>query len=424
VKASAGAGAVALVLDLSQPSRDKIAILEPRGVPIWTDLHDFDGRTSFHQPFLHAATFVFMNADRISAPLDFLRRAVHGRAQVAVCTLGALGAIAVDDDLRVHEVPAAPIGEVVDFNGAGDGFTAGLMAAHLDGADIRAAGERRCRPSRASPVHRPTQPARPVWRAHVPPRERKAIDMSTTTPTATLGTEAAVVPSTTHRRVAAVAGVMYLLTIFASVPAQYFNYAPVLANARYVLGAGADTRVLWGGLLELITALACIGTAVVLFPVVRRQHEGAALGFVTARVLEAVLIVTGIVSMLSVVTLRQPDAAGAEAAARVVASEALVAVHDGTFLLGPGVMPGVNALLLGYLMYRSRLVPRLIPVIGLAGAPLFLVAGAATLVGVNEPASIWTVLATLPIFVWEFSLGVWLLVKGFRPSGVTSEPKG
>jgi len=114
------------------------------------------------------------------------------------------------------------------------------------------------------------------------------------------------------------------------------------------------------------------------------------------------------------VTLRQPDAAGAEAAARVVASEALVAVHDGTFLLGPGVMPGVNALLLGYLIYRSRLVPRLIPLIGLAGAPLFLLAGAATLIGINEPASIWTVLATLPIFVWELSLGVWLLVKGFN----------
>lgn len=248
--------------------------------------------------------------------------------------------------------------------------------------------------------------------------------MSTTTPTASHGPEAAVVPSTTHRRVAAVAGVMYLVTIAASVPAQYFNYAPVLTNARYVLGAGADTRVLWGGLLELITALACIGTAVVLFPVLRRQHEGAALGFVTARVLEAALIVTGIVSMLSVVTLRQPDAAGAEAAARVVAAEALVAVHDGTFLLGPGVMPGVNALLLGYLLYQSRLVPRLIPLIGLAGAPLFLIAGATTLVGVNEPASIWTVLATLPIFVWEFSLGVWLLVKGFRPSGITSEPNG
>jgi hypothetical protein len=244
------------------------------------------------------------------------------------------------------------------------------------------------------------------------------IDMSTTTPRTTTRGNAAAAPTTTNRRVAFVAGVMYLVTIVASVPAQYLNYAPVLTNPSYVLGAGADTQVLWGGLLEVITALACIGTAVVLYPVVRRQHEGAALGFVTARVLEAALIVTGIVSMLSVVTLRQPDATGAAAAALVVAAESLVAVHDWTFILGPGILPGVNALLLGYLMYRSRLVPRLIPLIGLVGAPLFLLAGSATVVALNEPTSIWTVLVTLPIFVWELSLGLWLLIKGFRPSPV------
>jgi Domain of unknown function (DUF4386) len=246
-------------------------------------------------------------------------------------------------------------------------------------------------------------------------------DVSTTTSTATTRANAAAPSSAADRRVARVAGLMYLVTIVASVPAQYVNYAPVLTNARYVLSAGADTQVLWGGLLEVITALACIGTAVVLYPVVRRQHEGAALGFVTARVLEAALIVTGIVSMLSVVALRQPDAAGADAAARLVAAESLVAVHDWTFLLGPGILPGVNALLLGYLMHRAQLVPRLIPLIGLVGAPLFLLAGAATVVGLNEPTSVWTVLATLPIFAWELSLGLWLLVRGFRPSPVLTE---
>ena len=218
-----------------------------------------------------------------------------------------------------------------------------------------------------------------------------------------------------YRGVAMTAGVLYLITIVTSIPAQFINYAPVLNNSDYVLGAGADTRVMWGGLLEVIAALACIGTAVVLFPVVRRRHEGAALGFVTARVLEAALIVTGVVAMLSVVTLRQPSAAGAEGVARVVTSEALVAVHDWTFLLGPGVMPGINAVLLGFVMYRSGLVPRAIPVIGLIGAPFFLLAGAASIVGINEPGSVWTALATVPIFAWEAALGVWLTVKGFKP---------
>ena len=245
--------------------------------------------------------------------------------------------------------------------------------------------------------------------------------MDTTAPTMTVrGQAAPSVATTTDRRVALVAGLLYLVTIVASIPAQYVSYAPVLTDARYVLGVGADTQVLWGGLLEVLTALACIGTAVVLYPVVRRQHEGAALGFVTARVLEAGLIVTGIVSMLSVVTLRQPDAVGADASALVVAAEGLVAVHDWTFLLGPGTVPGINALLLGYLMYRSGLVPRLIPLIGLVGAPLFLLAAAANIVGINEPTSVWTVLATLPIFAWELALGVWLLAKGFRPSPVLS----
>jgi hypothetical protein len=223
---------------------------------------------------------------------------------------------------------------------------------------------------------------------------------------------------TPYRGVAMTAGVMYLVTIVASVPAQFINYAPVLDNPDYVLGAGADTRVMVGGLLEVITALACIGTAVVLFPVVRRQHEGAALGFVTARVFEASLIITGVVAMLSVVTLRDPSAAGGEGVARVVTSEALVAVHDWTFLLGPGVMPGINAVLLGYVMYRSGLVPRVIPAIGLMGAPFFLLVAAASIVGINEAGSVWSAVVTLPIFVWEASVGVYLTVKGFKRDAV------
>jgi hypothetical protein len=242
--------------------------------------------------------------------------------------------------------------------------------------------------------------------------------MSTTTqlPAATL------VRPTPPRRTAMVAGVLYLITIVASIPAQFVLYAPVLNNPDYVLGSGADTQVLSGGVLELITALACIGTAVVLFPLLRRQHEGAALGFVTARVVEAALIVTGIVSILSVVTLRQPATTEAEATSLVIAAQALVATHDWTFLLGPGVMPGVNALLLGYLLYRSRLVPRIIPAIGLIGAPIFLATGTATIVGINEPASIWTAIATVPIFAWEFSLGLWLTFRGFKPSATILQP--
>jgi Domain of unknown function (DUF4386) len=234
---------------------------------------------------------------------------------------------------------------------------------------------------------------------------------------ATQAAQADAVPS---QLVARAAGIMYLITIVASIPAQFVLYHPVLSDPEYVLGPGHDTMVMWGGYLELLTALACVGTAVALFPVVRRHHEAAALGFVTARVLEAALIVTGIVSMLSVTTLRHPDATGTEATSLLAASEALVAIHDWTFLLGPGIFPGINALLLGYLMYRSGLVPRIIPRIGLIGAPFFLAAASATILGVNEPTSIVTALVTLPIFAWEAALGVRLTLSGFNQPTPTS----
>ncbi len=133
------AGARAVVLDLSQPSRDVIEEVAALGVPIWADLHDYDGRSDFHAPFLQAASYVFMNGDKLDSPGDFLRSCVDGGALLAVCTLGAEGAIAVDARGQAHLVPAEPVADVVDSNGAGDGFFAGFLAAHLDGADVAAA---------------------------------------------------------------------------------------------------------------------------------------------------------------------------------------------------------------------------------------------------------------------------------------------
>jgi hypothetical protein len=220
------------------------------------------------------------------------------------------------------------------------------------------------------------------------------------------------------RRTAFVAGAFYLLTFASSIPALLL-IDPVLSNPDYVVSAGADTRVLWGSLLDLVNALACIATAVVLFPVVKRQNEAVALGFVTSRLFEAAVIVVGVVSLLAVVSLREAGpVAGADQASLLTAGQSLVAVRDWTFLLGPGLMPGINALLLGYLLYRSGLVPRLIPVVGLVGAPLLIASTMATLFGLHEQVAVTAMVAVLPIFVWELSLGVWLVTKGFRPSPI------
>jgi Domain of unknown function (DUF4386) len=206
-----------------------------------------------------------------------------------------------------------------------------------------------------------------------------------------------------------VAGVLYLLT-FVSIPTLAL-YAPV-HDPKYILSPGPDSGVIVGAILEMIVALAGIGTAVVLFPVVKRQNEGVALGFVGVRVLEAACIFAGIATLLSVVTLRQTGA-GADGLA---AAHALVALHDRIFLLSQSFLPAVNALLLGSLLYQSHLVPRVLPLLGFVGAPLLVASDVGILFNLWGPMSSVAALAALPVALWEFSLGVWLVVKGFNPS--------
>jgi Domain of unknown function (DUF4386) len=197
-------------------------------------------------------------------------------------------------------------------------------------------------------------------------------------------------------------------------------YGPVLNRSDYIVGAGSDGRVLVGALLEVICTMAIIGTAVTLFPVVKRQNEGVALGYVGLRTLEASIICVGIVSLLAVVRLRQQGAGGTDAASLVAVGRGLVAVHDWTFLFGPDFVLGTNTVLLAYLMYRSRLVPRFIAVLGLVGGPLVFASATATLVGLYPQVSAIAALLALPVFAWELSLALWLILKGFRPSALTA----
>jgi Domain of unknown function (DUF4386) len=224
--------------------------------------------------------------------------------------------------------------------------------------------------------------------------------------------------STPPRKLAFIAGVFWIVTFVASIPAL-FLYAPVLNHAHYVLGAGTDTRIAVGAFLEVILAIAGIGTAVTMFPIIKRQNESMALGFIASRVLEATIIVVGIISVLAVVTLRK-DIGGngaADPASLVLAGRSLVAVHKWTFLLGPGVCAGLgNGLLLGYLMYRSELVPRRMALLGLVGGPLLLVSCTAVLFGAFNQTSGVAGLLTVPEFLWELSLGIYLIAHGFKTS--------
>lgn len=225
------------------------------------------------------------------------------------------------------------------------------------------------------------------------------------------------------RRISLAGGLLYLLTFAASFP-QLALFSRLIDHRGDVRGAGSATPILLGSWLEVITAFAGVGTALALYPVTKRVSQTAALGFVTSRVIEGAMIIVGVVSLLSVVSLRADyaGATGSTGDALAVTGNALVTMRQWTFLLGPGVMAGVNALFLASIMYRSRLVPRAIPTLGLIGAPLILLSSSVTLFGGWDQVSSAGALLALPIAVWEFSLGVWLTVKGFRPGPLAALP--
>ena len=230
------------------------------------------------------------------------------------------------------------------------------------------------------------------------------------------------------RKIALVTGILFIVTFITSIPAQLFLYHPLLSDpATYMAGTGGDPRVSLGALLEIILAISGIGSAVLLYPVVKRQNRIVALGYVTSRVMESAAIMVGVFSLLAVVTLRQDyaGAAGADTASLVTAARLFVALHDAAFLLGPTLLAGLgNGVLLGYLMYRSGLMPRSMALLGLIGGPLVIAATVAVLFGVFKAGSSWQFIATIPEICWELSICIYLTVKGFKPSPlIAGEPR-
>ncbi len=224
-------------------------------------------------------------------------------------------------------------------------------------------------------------------------------------------------PTRNHARAA---GILYLLTFASSIPALIL-IGPILDDTGYVTSAGHDTRVIWGCLLDTVNALTAVGTALAVYSVFKRRNGSLALGFVTSRLVEAAVIMIGVVSLLAVVTMRQDFAgSGADAASVTVTANALVDVRNWTFLFGPGLMPALNAVLFGTLLYKSHLVPRIIPTIGLIGAPLLFASFTATLFGAFDQVSAASFLLTLPIAAWELSVGIWMTFKGFRAEAVAA----
>ncbi len=220
------------------------------------------------------------------------------------------------------------------------------------------------------------------------------------------------------RKTAIAVGVLFLITHVTGVAARLV-YGPGLENPEQIGRPGGATVMLFGGLLEVVLALSVVGTAIALYPVMKRQHAGIALGYVALRTLEAGVILVGVVGVLTLVTLRTnlAGASGTDAASLDALSETLVAFQDLTFLVGPGFVCGTNTVLMAYLMYRSGLVPRFIGVLGLVGGPLVFAANVVKMFGFSDQLMPWLGLTVVPVFAWEICLAVYLIARGFRPAG-------
>lgn len=205
-----------------------------------------------------------------------------------------------------------------------------------------------------------------------------------------------------HRRLAIIAGALYLVTFATSIPA-------LAIKTPFLEGAAGGASAQWAAVLEIALALSCIGTAVAFYPIGRAYNPALSLGFVTSRLLEASLVATGVIALLSLMTLRAGDSGAGDGV-----DAALVAVHDWAFLVGPGFMPAVNAALFGAVLFRARLVPRIIPIVGFIGAPLLATSATLTLFGVVDQVSAIAAATAFPIALWELSIGVWLIVKGVK----------
>jgi hypothetical protein len=234
----------------------------------------------------------------------------------------------------------------------------------------------------------------------------KEVKLANTTPQA-------ITSMASHRKISLTAGLLYILT-FVSIPTLAL-YGQV-KSANYITSAGPDTAVMVGGILEIIVALAGIGTAAVLFPMLKKQNEGAALSLVASRVLEASTMFVGVAFLMSIVTLRQAGA-GADA---LVTSRTLATLYDRIFLQGQSLMPAVNDLLLGFLLYKSRLVPRALSLVGIVGGPVLIAGYIAVMFGLLGQHAPLAAMSAIPVALFELSLGVWLVVKGFNKSAVTA----
>ena len=211
-------------------------------------------------------------------------------------------------------------------------------------------------------------------------------------------------------------GVLFIIATVAAILGSLVITKPNLDDPDYLFKFSANkNRVLIGVLIELIAAGAVVGTGVMLFPVFKNHNEALALAYFGGRSIEGVLIIGGAISALLLLSLSREYVAGASDAYHFqTLGTLLLAKRDWSLLVGPMIVFSINALILNYLFYQSRLVPLFISVWGLIGAPLVLAAGLLVMFDLAPLVSIIVILLVLPIALNEMVLALWLIVNGFH----------
>lgn len=222
-----------------------------------------------------------------------------------------------------------------------------------------------------------------------------------------------------YRTAAIYTGVFFLISDVASIAALLL-FQPLLKNADFITSSGiSEPLILLGTVLEILTAFAAAATALVLYPILRKQSQSMALGYVIFRALEAAMILIGVLCVLAVLALRTNflASAGDPAIYQVVAG-ALIAIKNWSFVFGPNIILAVNATILGYLLLQSKLVPRTIALLALIDGPVILTVAILVLFGVVVQDSPIQILSAMPMLAFEVSFSLYLIIKGFKSEAI------
>ena len=217
---------------------------------------------------------------------------------------------------------------------------------------------------------------------------------------------------TSYRKTALVGGILYLVTFLGAIGAAAL-VGPAVTDPNYITGPGADQQVALGAIFELVNVFGLIGCGVALFSVIKKAHEGLAIGYLSTRLFEGAMITVGVLSLLAVTSLHHQAAAAADPGSLLPAGRALVDIRAWAMVIG-GNMAAFNALMLGTALYKARLVPRAIPALGIVGAPILIAWVIGMILGLTGPGTPFHVIAVMPFFIWELALGLWLTFKGFN----------